>query len=85
MKDDYFLLELVFHNSNNKMIEGELLEKMNNLASRQINKEKWEWKRAWSHKIKNISDMSDEEIKKKIIECLKKMSTNEKKIEKSNQ
>lgn len=81
MKDDYFLLELVYHNSNNKVIEGELLKKMNNLTSKQINKEKWEWKRAWSHKITNISNMSDEEIKNSINDCLKKMSTNEKKIE----
>ena len=82
MKDDYFLLELVYHKYNNKVIGGELLQKMNNLTSKKIKKEQWEWKRAWSYKIMNISDMSDDEIRERIIECLTKMSNNEKKIPK---
>lgn len=86
IKDDYLILELVFHKEKSTELKEEIKKKLNALVpgKRKIQSNAWEWKRAWSHKINNISGKTDEEISANIEECLKKMLENENKIIKSS-
>lgn len=78
-KEDYMILELVYHKWKNEELDQSIIEKMNKLLhkTKQL-KDDWEWKRAWSKKIVDISSKSEDELKSAINECLDELENKEK-------
>ena len=78
-KDDYFILELVFHQTKSEVFDKESNEKIKKIlkyddGSRKNNlKDGWEWKRAWSIKVDDISLKNDSELESAIKDCIKGM------------
>jgi hypothetical protein len=83
-KDDYFILELVFHQTKSEVFDKESNEKIKKIlnyddGSRKNKlKDGWEWKRAWSKKVDDISLKSDSELESAIKDCIIGMEKMEK-------
>ena len=78
-KEDYMILELVYHKWKNEELDQSIIEKMNKLLHKPKQlKDDWEWKRAWSKKIVDISSKSEDELKSAINECLDELENKEK-------
>lgn len=73
-KDDYLILELVFHQPREENLDDKFIEKIKTILPKsQELKKDWQWKRAWSIKVEDISLKSDEELTQSIKECVNVM------------
>lgn len=84
-KDDYFILELVFHQAKSIKFGNESNKKINKILQydggrKNVLKEGWEWKRAWSIKVDDISLKSDSDLECAISDCIKGMEKMEKSL-----
>ncbi|MBQ2069145.1 MAG: hypothetical protein II465_03365, partial [Bacteroidales bacterium] len=67
-------LELVFHQPREENLDSKFIEKIKTiLPNNQELKKDWQWKRAWSIKIDDISLKSDDELTQSIEDCVNDM------------
>ena len=75
-KDDYLILELVFHKQKGDKLEEKYNKRIYKICDRASKKgEDWQWKRAWSSKIEDLSLKKDEELSTAIDNCIKEMKS----------